>query len=205
MSKSPAFRSEITLEVVDLHMQQDVDDLIVQRKICGWNYSQETITKWRESADKGLKTIFWIVLSDEQNTKAGHISLASRAEPYDPDLAKEDRSVMTISTFFILPEHRSGGIGRKVMDLMEVMATKEPYGSPNCKAIAIDTLSKKYYDTSHPLWPYLKETMDKQPSNQLWYERRGYVPFKVLPRYQEKVHNALGDLTFDAVFLRKEL
>jgi GNAT superfamily N-acetyltransferase len=203
MSKSLPFADELRLEVIDLHNQQDINDFIVQRKICGWNFSQEIIAKWRDAGDKGLKTMFWIVLHDKDSTKVGHISLASRAEPDDPDLAKEDRSVMTISTFFILPQHRSGGIGRKVMDVIEDMATKEPYGSPNCRAIAIDTLSHKYYDHDNPYWDQLKEELENQPSNQLWYERRGYVPFKVLPRYQEKTIG--GEITLDAVFLRKEL
>ena len=202
MTRLPAFVNGVQLEVIDLHQLQEVDALILQRKICGWDYSEKVIAKWRTSADKNLKTIFWIVLPDKYGTKAGHISLASKAEPHDPDLAQEDRSVMTISTFFILPEHRSRGIGRKVMDLIEEMATSDPYGSPKCKAIAIDTLSKSYYDPSHPMWPDMREALEKQPSNQLWYERRGYVPFKVTPRYQQSIY---GDVTFDAVFLRTDL
>jgi GNAT superfamily N-acetyltransferase len=203
MNKSPSYASDLRVEVIDLHKQQDFNDLIVQRKICGWNFSEEVIAKWRDLADKGLKTIFWIVLPDQDDPKVGHISLASKAEPHDPDLAQEDKSVMTISSFFILPQYRWGGIGRKVMDLMEDMATKEPYGSPNCKAIAIDAFSHKYYDHSHPLWEMMKEHLEKQPSNQLWYERRGYVQFNEKPRYVEKTIG--GDIIFDATFLRKEL
>lgn len=203
MKNSPAYAHELRLEVIDLHKEQEVSDLIVQRKICGWNFSHDVIRKWRDLSDKGLKTLFWILIPDSNDIKAGHISLASQAAPPDPDLACEDRSVMTISTFFILPEHRSGGIGRQVMDRMEEMATKQPHGSPNCKAIAIDTLSEKYHDEAHPLWPHLKQHLETQPSNQLWYERRGYVPFKVVPRYQEST--PMGDVVLDAVFLRKEL
>jgi ribosomal protein S18 acetylase RimI-like enzyme len=203
MNNSPLFATEVHLEVIDLHKQQEVDTLIVQRKICGWNFSQEIIAKWGDSVDKKLKTMFWIVLHDKDATKAGHISLASKAEPHDPDLAKEDRSVMTISNFFILPQHRSGGIGRKVMDLMEDMATKEPYGSPKCKAIALDTISYKYYDHTHTYWHYLKEYLEVQPSNQLWYERRGYVEFKVIPRYPNQIDGV--DIMLDAAFLRKDL
>lgn len=202
MNKSPSYANDLRVEVIDLHKQQDFDDLIVQRKICGWSFSEEVIAKWRDLADKGLKTIFWIVLPDQEDPKVGHISLASKAEPNDPDLAQEDKSVMTISSFFILPQYRGGGIGRKVMDLMEDMATKEPYGSPNCKAIAIDTFSYKYYDHSHPLWEMTKKHLEKQPSNQLWYERRGYVRFTEKPRYVEKTIG--GDIIFDAAFLRKE-
>jgi GNAT superfamily N-acetyltransferase len=203
MNKSPSYASDLRVEVIDLHKQQDFNDLIVQRKICGWNFSEEVVAKWRDLADKGLKTIFWIVLPHQDDPKVGHISLASEAEPHDPDLAQEDKSVMTISSFFILPQYRWGGIGRKVMDLMEDMATKEPYGSPNCKAIAIDTLSHKYYHHSHPLWEMMKEHLETQPSNQLWYERRGYVRFNEKPRYVEKTIG--GDIIFDATFLRKEL
>ena len=203
MSRSPVFGKDIRLEVIDLHQEQDMHDLILQRKICGWNFSREIIGKWRDLSDQGLKTIFWILIPGKDNVKAGHISLASKAEPHDPDLAQKDRSVMTISTFFVLPEHRSGGIGRQVMDLMEEMATKEPYGSPRCKALAIDTISTKYYDPSNPMWPFLKDAMEKQPSNQLWYERRGYVPFKVIPRYHDST--LTGDVVLDACFLRKEL
>jgi GNAT superfamily N-acetyltransferase len=202
MNKSPSYANDLRVEVIDLHKQQDFDDLIVQRKICGWSFSEEVIAKWRDLADKGLKTIFWIVLPDQEDPKVGHVSLASKAEPHDPDLAQEDKSVMTISSFFILPQYRGGGIGRKVMDLMEDMATKEPYGSPNCKAIAIDTFSYKYYDHSHPLWEMTKKHLEKQPSNQLWYERRGYVRFTEKPRYVEKTIG--GDIIFDAAFLRKE-
>lgn len=147
----------------------------------------------------------------ESYVKAGHVALASKADPPHPQLARQDKSVLTISTFFILPTYRSGGLGRSVMDAMESMATKSPYGSEKCEAIAIDTLSKKYFDRSRPEFEMMKSflTVDGRgeefvPSNQLWYERRGYRKFHEEPRYDAPLPDNKA-FQLDAVFLRKEL
>ena len=139
--------------------------------------------------------------------RAGHISLDSYAEPADSEVALEDRSTMTVQTFFILPEYRTGGVGRAAMDLVEVLATQEPYGSPHCHTLTLTTVNKKHIEIDAPEWRgvWKRAGMDVPPfSNEVWYEKLGYVYWKEETRY-----NAVGldgsPLHLIASFMRKRL
>jgi GNAT superfamily N-acetyltransferase len=139
--------------------------------------------------------------------RAGHISLDSYTEPADPELALEDRSIMTVQTFFILPEYRTGGVGRAAMDLVEELATQEPYGSPHCHTLALTTVSKKHIEIDAPEWRGLwkKCGLDVPPfSNETWYEKLGYVYWKEEPRYNAVALDG-SPLHIIASFMRKEL
>lgn len=139
--------------------------------------------------------------------RAGHISLDSYAEPADPEVALEDRSIMTVQTFFILPEYRTGGVGRAAMDLVEVLATQEPYGSPHCHTLALTTVSKKHIEIDAPEWRgvWKKCGLDVPPfSNEIWYEKLGYVFWKEEPRYNAVALDG-EHLRIIASFMRKKL
>ncbi|KAF3404782.1 hypothetical protein DPV78_002498 [Talaromyces pinophilus] len=139
--------------------------------------------------------------------RAGHISLDSYTEPADPEVALEDRSIMTVQTFFILPEYRTGGVGRAAMDLVEVLATQEPYGSPHCHTLALTTVNKKHIEIDAPEWRgvWKRAGLDVPPfSNEIWYEKLGYVYWKEETRYNAVALDG-SPLYLIASFMRKRL
>lgn len=183
--------SKCILEVMDLYQQPQVDELLRQRKICGWADTPDHVAAWRESMDARKKTMFWIKPTAQPSLRAGHVSLDCEAEPPDLELANpHDKSVFTIARFFILQEHRRGGLGRAVMETLEKLATREPYGSPNCHTIAITTLSRRYAEDDQERARY--EALEGKPapprgsSNEDWYSRMGYVKWKDMPHYDIK-------------------
>lgn len=206
-----------------------------QRTICGWAYSDGALQHFKQMQEIKLKSLFWIMIKQELQVnsingkdndefrgsdangelqksalftkRAGHISLDSYAELPDPELAREDRTIMTVSTFFILPEHRKGGLGKAAMDLIEVLATQEPYGSPQCHTLALTTLHKSYIEVDEPEWRGMWKQLGLEPpqfSAQVWYEKLGYVLWKEEPRYPEKTLDG-DDLNLIASFMRKRL
>jgi GNAT superfamily N-acetyltransferase len=195
---------------VNLHEKTQFEELRRQRVLCGWD--QDHVSQWRDAMDAKLKSLFWIHVkpaAEDDYKMAGHISLDSQASPPDPELANPDRSVMTISTFFIFPEHRSGGIGRAAMETLEGYATHEPYGSPDCKEIALTTISRRYTEDDGEEWRgvYKRRGMDapiKGRSNEDWYVRQGYVKFKEEPRYRDRLLDGT-EIMLLASFLRKPL
>ncbi|KAE8351136.1 hypothetical protein BDV28DRAFT_159000 [Aspergillus coremiiformis] len=177
-----------TLIPINLHNSTEFAELKHQRQKCGWDYEDTNLLAWRDKQDANLKSFFWITIpssteSDARRTRAGHISLDSYANPPDPELAMADRSVLTIQTFFILPEYR-GGLGRRAMDLVEVLAAEEPYGSPQCKYLTLNTISKRYFYEESGFWNKL-DRVRPQVCTAEWYERRGYVCWKSESRYRE--------------------
>ncbi|EON62034.1 hypothetical protein W97_01253 [Coniosporium apollinis CBS 100218] len=207
-SRVSTTQSPDILRPMNLYDEAEFEELLKQRVICGWNNQPANIVRWREMMDSKQKSLFWIVLPDT-NTRVGHISLDCATDPPDLELANPDKSVLTISTFFILPEYRSTGLGRLAMDVMEDLATKEPYGSPNCRAIAVHTLDRRYTEGDSEEWrKWAKLRQGQLPpkgrSTEDWYARRGYVKWREEPRYPEKTLDG-QDILLNAVFLRKRL
>lgn len=202
----------------------NLDDLVEfaelqdQRKVCGWDHETEVINTWRDKQKQKLKALFWVVIEDNLSTvspednknrsvRIGHVSLDSESNPPDPELAREDKTILTIRSFFILPQYQSGGFGRRVMEIVETLATKEPYGSPQCKAIALTTLHKRYLYDDSPEWGgiYKHLSRGKPPfSLEEWYEKLGYVRWKTEPRYPERTIDG-RDILKVASFMRKTL
>lgn len=205
-TKAPG--SKCVLEAMNLHDPSQVDELLRQRKICGWADTPDHVVSWRDSMDAGTKSLFWIKPGTQPDLRAGHVSLDCEAEPPDLELANpHDKSVLTIARFFILQEHRRGGLGRAVMEILEKLATEEPYGSPNCRTIAITTLSRKYTEDDRERARY--EALEGKPapprgsSNEDWYKRMGYVKWKDEPRYE--VPDKYGPDKYIAAFMRKRI
>lgn len=202
-----AARAECTLNPIDLYSPAEFDALTRQRIACGWNHQPAVLLEWRSQIDSGLKSLFWIATTDDP--RAGHISLDSVADDGDPELARADRRVMTVATFFIKQQHRKRGVGGAAMDAVEDMATKEPYGSKECREIALTTLSRKYTEDDSDEWGGMWERWgSKRPpkgtSNEDWYTRRGYVKWKEAPKYEHTMVNG-EETKLVAVYLRKEL
>jgi GNAT superfamily N-acetyltransferase len=213
MAQSPKTKCELI--PINLHNESEFEELRQQRVICGWNFDQKQIEGWRDAMSQSFKSMFWITIPSIENSassskeiqRAGHISLDSVSEPPDLELANPDKSVLTIATFFIYPDHRGGGLGRTAMTLLESYATKEPYGSTNCKIIAINTLDKRYWedDEWRTMWKgHGRDAPVRGTSNEAWYERMGYVKWKSEPRYQQRTEAGEPALLI-ASFLRKKL
>lgn len=192
-----------TLSPINLYNPSEYATLQHQRHICGWDYSDESILAWREKQDADLKTFFWIILpgkSGDEPIRAGHISLDAYASPPDPGLAQADHSILTIQSFFILPEYRAGGVGRRAMQLVEEMAVNDP----RCQTVTVNALSKDYIENEEKR--AFLESMNAVPEFPavLWYERLGYVRWKTEPRYPYQLPQG-GDGMYEADFLRKTL
>ncbi|CAN8106326.1 unnamed protein product [Discula destructiva] len=207
-ASSPADGPKCVLEPMNLHDQAQFDELLRQRIICGWTNTTACISSWRDWMDKRKRSFFWIKPASQPALRVGHVSLDCETDPLDLELANPyDKSVLTISSFFILQEHRRGGLGRSVVETLERLALEEPYGSPNCKAIAIHTLSRRYSEDDRERARY--EELEGKPapqrglSNEDWYARMGYVKWKDQPRYP--VSKESSPEKFVAVFMRKQI
>lgn len=190
---------------MNLHDQAQAAELLRQRKLCGWADTPETIDEWRDAMDIKTKSLFWIKPTSHPDVRAGHISLDSEAHPPDLEVADpHDKSVLTIATFFILPEHRGGGIGRAAVATLEEWATVESYGSKNCKAVALTTMSRWYIEDDEGRAEFQrmdgKEPSPRGASNEDWYTRMGYIKWKDAPLYPGP-----DGYKFTAAYLRKRL
>ncbi|KAL4882174.1 hypothetical protein BJY04DRAFT_49803 [Aspergillus karnatakaensis] len=213
---------------INLKNPSEFAELQRQRTACGWGNTPADLALWREKQEAGLKSFFWITkpttnnippsLSPSQSSsslqsidsidsatdtiiRAGHISLDAYTHPADPELANEDKTNLTIQQFFILPEHRAGGLGRAAMSQIEALAPTEPYGSSNCEYVTLNTMSKEhFYDPV--LGPYVR--MVQPICNQEWYEKQGYVLWKVEGRYHDTLPDG-KEVVFDAAFMRKKV
>jgi len=215
-SPTPKLKLSCELVPINLHDEDEFEELRQQRIICGWNFDAQIIEGWRKAMSRKTKSMFWITLPSAEGStnsitkvqRVGHISLDSVSEPPDLDLANPDKSVLTIATFFIYPARRGGGLGRTAMTVLEGFATKELYGSPNCKMIAINTLDKRYTDDDEwrTMWKRLgrKDAPAKGSSSESWYERMGYVKWKDEPRYQQQMPDG-EKVKLIASFLRKKV
>ncbi|KAL6405768.1 hypothetical protein AUP68_10906 [Ilyonectria robusta] len=179
-------RPKCTLEPMNLHDPDEFSELLRQRTVCGWNKEPSKIEQWRDRMDKKTKSLFWVVPAHLAGAPAlqryvGHIALCSAAHPEDLELANPDKSVLMISTLFILPEHRGGGLGRAAIEALEACAREEPYGSPNCKAITVQTVRRKYREDDGARRGM--EPPKKGTSQEDWYARMGYVTWKEEPSW----------------------
>ncbi|EAW10394.1 GNAT family N-acetyltransferase [Aspergillus clavatus NRRL 1] len=198
-----------TLIPINLHNPDEYAELKAQRVQCGWDSTDTALLKWRAKQDENLKSFFWITVPSEsapsKAIRVGHISLDAYSDPPDLGLASPDKSTLTIQNFFIRPEHRGSGLGNHVLALAEGMATQEPWGSPRCRFVTINTLSKRYFYAEGPegkgMWARLGGPAPKI-CNAEWYERRGYVWWKSEPRYQERTSEG-EEVRLWADFMRK--
>ena len=199
--------------------------LLDQRKLCGWNFDK--IPSWKESAARGERTMFWITLPcsdltigvaplqrNESVIPVGHVSLDKVDSPEkdilaDTTLAKADGSLLTITSLFVLPQFSAQKLGGFAMDTCERLAREEPYGSPECEAVTLTTLSSRYLRDGvegidgKGRWAMLGQDMPVR-DNMPWYARRGYVAYKEQIRYSSLKPDG-STIYWYAVFMRKEL
>ncbi|KKY30075.1 hypothetical protein UCDDA912_g09986 [Diaporthe ampelina] len=195
----PLAQPKCTLEPTNLSEQSQADELLRQRKICGWKTGPGDIASWKERAEARATALFWIKPVAHPDLRVGHISL---------NKVGDDGAAVNIADLFVLPEHRGGGIARAAFQAVEALATTEPYGSVNCRAILIDTLSRKYSDDEDMRLEYTRLTGEqpkpKGRTNEEWYGRMGYVTYKEKPTYPEK-QGQPGEKLLLASYMKKEI
>ncbi|KFY15864.1 hypothetical protein V492_01711 [Pseudogymnoascus sp. VKM F-4246] len=200
------------LEPVNLHDADQFAEIQRQRVICGWSFDLQTLQTWKDKQQAAVKSLFWITVPDSSTEsnypiRAGHISLNAYCDPPDLDLARADKSVLTIGSFFLLPEYRAHGLGQRAMALVEEIAVVEPYGSPRCRFITLTALSKRHIDDDGPEWRGVWERLGKSPpsfSIKEWYEKLGYISWKEEPLYEEVALDGQVVKIWEA-FMRKEV
>lgn len=199
MSTIAQAQPKCTLEPANLREQSQVDELLRQRKICGWKTRPSDMTSWKERAEAGATTLFWIKPTTHPDLRAGHISL---------DKISGDPTAAKIADLFVLPEHRGGGVARAAFRAVEEMAATEPYGSAGCRTILIDTLSRRYSEDEAMRREYTQLAGEKPKpmgaTNEEWYVRLGYVTYKEEPAYPEREGRPNGKLLL-ASFMKKDI
>ncbi|KAG6358926.1 hypothetical protein INS49_012446 [Diaporthe citri] len=199
MSTTTPAQPKCTLEPANLREQSQVDELLRQRKICGWKTRPSDMASWKERAEARTTTLFWIKPTAHPDLRVGHISL---------DRVSGDPSTIKIADLFVLPEQRGGGIARAAFQAVEELATVGPYGSEECRTLKIDTLSRKYSYDEEMRREYTQltgvEPNPKGATNEEWYGRMGYVTYKEEPTYPEGESRPSGKLLL-ASFMKKEI
>ncbi|KAM0717283.1 hypothetical protein Q7P37_007135 [Cladosporium fusiforme] len=183
MTNSPTTPPICALQPIDLNNPNEHQRLQSQRRKCGWDFEDTHLNRWRDQAITGTKNLFWITTSPPAPASpspilAGHISLDSLSSDHPNELAKIDKSLLTISTFFILPAFRAKGLGREALRQLETLARQEPYGSAACSALTIMSLSSAYVEDGALRALYVEWTGEEPLSFERWYARMGYVKWK---------------------------
>ena len=176
---------------------------------------------------KGERALFWIALPLEMRKDdvailkrdtetfipAGHVSLDKVDDPSpgidpDPTLVAPDWSVLSVSSLFVLPAFSGCGLGRFALTECELLAQREPYGSPNCRCLSLWTLSARYAAGGEEgwdgigRWERLGMAVPKRALGP-WYESLGYKKYKEEIRLHFGLPNNM--MEWYGVFFRKEL
>ncbi|KAK0610858.1 hypothetical protein B0T14DRAFT_500066 [Immersiella caudata] len=211
-------REPITLEPIHLHNKADFTELQRQRILCGWNHSSSALEAWRAANDAHTQAMFWIVPASSSTLPApqryaGHIAMSRIT--YDNDNGIDgvlpDLKAMNLSTLFILPQHRGKGLASTAVRAIEDTAKIEPYGWPECRAMTLNTLARRYVEEDE--WRAVAEIPhrllgtelpQKGTSNEDWYGRMGYVKWKEVELYPARNEDG-SEFKFAAAFMWKRL
>lgn len=210
--------NSITLEPMDLHDAVQLSELQRQRVICGWDKDASVIEGWRTANSERKQALFWVIPTSLSHLPpsqryAGHIAMYKST--YDNENGADDvlpdLTVMNVTTLFILPEHRGAGLARAAVKALEGMAKTEPYGWPECKAMTLNTLARRYVEDDE--WRKIAAAPHKSlgiplpakgMSNEDWYARMGYVKWKEMPLYSARSEDG-SEFKFIASFMWKSL
>lgn len=208
----------VILELMDLHDAAQFTELQRQRILCGWGHSPSALEGWRAANVAKTQAMFWVVPPSLEELPApqryaGHFAMAKKT--YENDNGEDDAlpqmTVVDLQDLFILPEHRSGGLGRAAVRALEGLARIEPYGWPGCSVITLNTLARRYVEEDE--WravaaePYSRMNIElpaKGTSNEDWYGRMGYVKWKEVPLYSVVLEDG-SEFKFAASYMWKPL
>lgn len=200
--------SQCGLELINLHEENQFNELHRQRVICGWDSDPNILLRWKDR--QASKRLFWIMYSDvdsQHSIHTGHISLDASSKLLEPEVLKDGEIELSINSFFILPDYRHLGLGKRAVYLVEQAALTEPYGDPRCRFITLTALSKKYIYDKAPEWRGVWEKLGMPiPSFSIeeWYENQGYVSWKVEPLYEESTVDGQVIKLWEA-FMKKDV
>ncbi|KAK5660588.1 hypothetical protein OQA88_13148 [Cercophora sp. LCS_1] len=186
------------LEPMSLHDPIQFTALHNQRVLCGWRNALSDIESLRAASDSGTQIIFWIVPPSLSHLPAperyvGHIAGSRKIYP-DEEKGLPFKTAIDLHTFFILQEHRGGGLGRAAVRALERVACSE-LGWPDCRVITLNTLARRYVEEDE--WREFATGPHEQmgavlpakgKSNEDWYGRMGYAKWK-----EEELYEAVGD------------
>jgi GNAT superfamily N-acetyltransferase len=203
------------LEPMNLHNSTEFDEMLRQRVICGWDSSSSDLEAWRADADAHNMAMFWVVPTSLSHLPVpqrfvGHIMMVSKTEPAANGGA--EKPTRHIFNLFVLPEHRRGGLGGAAIRALEAWAKIEPYGSPECTAMTLNSLSRRYIEDDGEEWRgmYARvcenlgiELSPKGKSNEDWYTKMGYVKLSEKPTYPVELDGK--KILLNAVSMRKPL
>ncbi|KAF2157813.1 hypothetical protein K461DRAFT_290089 [Myriangium duriaei CBS 260.36] len=127
----------------------------------------------------------------------------------EPTLVAEDGSVLTIAALFVMPEFSRFRLGTFAVRRCEELAQQQPYGSENCRAVTVNSLSPRHtkggMEGPEGMGAFDRMGLPVQENNSVpWFKKLGYVPYKEAPRYLSptldgtKVH-------LWCIYLRKDL
>ncbi|CAI7634712.1 unnamed protein product [Penicillium bialowiezense] len=145
--------SQCGLELINLDEENQFNELHRQRVICGWDSDPNILLRWKDR--QASKRLFWIIYSDvdsQHSVHTGHISLDASSKLLEPEALKDGEIELSINSFFILPDYRQLGLGKRAVHLVEQAALSEPYGDPRCRFITLTALSKRYIYDMAPEW-----------------------------------------------------
>ncbi|KAK0648142.1 hypothetical protein B0T16DRAFT_407784 [Cercophora newfieldiana] len=211
-------QNPLTLTPINLHEPLQFAELQRQRVLCGWNYSTSVIESWRADNDAHIQSMFWIVPATLAHLPppqcyAGHIAMAKKTYSNENgiDAVLPSLTTMDLKALFILPAYRGGGLAKVAVREVEKMAEVEPYGCPECKAMTLNTLARRYVEedelravaeVAHRLEG--TELPKKGMSNEDWYARMGYVKWKEVELYPARDGEG-KEFKFGASFMWKAL
>lgn len=215
MPKSPPYTRPFILDPIDPSSQNHMSDLAHQRRLCGWKKDAAALAEYARAIRAGSMQLFWIaalpdVVADTHpapdacTIRAGHIGLISVHSPPDERLARPDRSILSLSTLFILPAHRSTGLGRAAFARVEDLARRDG----RCEWLTVDVHAARYDLDGGPDWGGLMRRCGIEPlgearSTQGWYERMGFEVFCEEARYRHVLEE--GPVLLRGCLMRKRV
>ena len=208
----PRRSTTCSLTPIDWNNPHHRAELLRQRKICGWANIPAVLEEWASKSGKQF-TLFWIGVPNSRETqlqKTGHIAMGSYPMPFHPELGSRDGTALHMSCLFVLPEFRGRGLATAALSQLESLAIKEPYGSPRCHTMTLETMDRRYYEDHSYHWGAMLVRMGypmppKGRSNEDSFAKAGYVTWKHVPRPELVSPDGKEKVRMLTSFMRKRL
>lgn len=149
----PIPASDVYLVPIDLHNQEQYDELLAQRNICGWNNTTAYLDALRASKDAGERTPFWIRIPNTTPTTSPenhpHHLTNGTTTPSTPEPPPPLQTAGHISLDHPTPhDATAGGYGPSVLNshtmkisLLFILPLYRRYGLSNTCLTLLETLA----------------------------------------------------------------
>ncbi|ORY85360.1 hypothetical protein BCR35DRAFT_351686 [Leucosporidium creatinivorum] len=170
-----------------------VKELVRQRQIAG--FGADAVDAWREKVRRGVKSLQWVFLASPEDpttplpyvpavpeegaapqplfAPVGHIAMDWEAAIGLPEVASKEEGNLYFTSLYVLQSAQGRGLGNLIMTAAERLGSSPPF---NAKILTLSTWDSKNFCAEADL-PNLREITDWRNAKELWYQRRGYVPF----------------------------